>query len=91
MAESYQEKIEQIKEQAYQRGKRAVAMTILGELRPYFQQGSNETREIIAETQLHQTRLALRSLFRDLEIEWPGDDLHLADVVEKHLAKVLAE
>ena len=41
--------------------------------------------------QLRTTRTALRDLFEELQIAWPGDELHLADVVEKHLARALLE
>jgi hypothetical protein len=40
---------------------------------------------LTAEDQLTASRKVLVEIFEEQGIDWPGDDLHLADVIEKHL------
>lgn len=35
--------------------------------------------------EVESARYQLRSIFEEKGWEWPGDDLHLGDVIEKHL------
>jgi hypothetical protein len=41
--------------------------------------------------ELQEARRELRSLFEQLGLEWPGDQLHLADVIDKHLRRAVMD
>ena len=73
-------------EQAHERGYRACARSIVGQLLPEITNG--RTAEHIA-IELNDTRLQLRFLFDELDLEW-SDTLYTADLV-RQLGKHIGE
>lgn len=77
-------------ERAYEAGHRAAWTSMLGECLRQLGLGGLEAERLVYERE--RADQALRSLARDFEIaaDWPPN-LHLADVVEKHIGRELLE
>lgn len=74
-------------EQAWQRGRKSAFRSIVGEAAR--EMTGKGMKLAAAMMQLHDTREALRRVCEDHgDNDW-SDDLHLADVIEKHLARHL--
>lgn len=75
-------------ERAYIEGGRAAWRSMLSRCLSELGYG-DETRQAAAVAQLEEARAALRRVCEDHgDNDWP-DELHLADVIEKHLARHL--
>ena len=76
-------------EQAWVRGNRAAWVTMLGECLRQLGYESSTTQQYAWIVEREQAIAALRSLCAEHgDNSWPND-LHLADIIEKHLGKHL--
>ena len=78
-----------IREHAYMEGSRAVARSLLGLLALFLDGDEKQVARLLIARDA--ARAALRQICEEFgDNDWP-DDLHLADVIDKHLARHLRQ